>query len=337
MKTLLTILFAISSAFLFAQTIFTVDNFSKDYYGKIQIEDTAEVTSKGWVAIYERNTNKELVKVTSQELYLSLHDGKALANIKSLPYGEQSLIMYEDYNFEGKNDLAICDGQNSCYHGPSFQIYLASKNGFILSNEFTKLAQENCGMFDTDSAAKKIYTMTKDGCCYHEFAEYIVENNKPKVIKINTESQTMPFSTSTEEIWNGKKMVATSATTIDTNMEGIEVILSFTVPRNKKKIILFNINDRMLYYALLDKDENVEFSYPLESVYQSHDFTFSPLTNNKSVTFRNKNAVYKVYEQKDKVGIVISVDGKTYDWTGNVTTKKGSLVRLQKVHLDNVY
>ncbi len=96
------------------------------------------------MAVYERKTKKQLIKVASDELALTLHDGKALANIKSLPYSEQSLIIYEDFNFDGKNDFAISDGQNSCYHGPSFKIYLASPKGFLLSNEFTRLAQEYC-------------------------------------------------------------------------------------------------------------------------------------------------------------------------------------------------
>src|SRR6266498_5889224 len=120
MRTLTTILLTILTTLTFAQKIFTVDNFSKGYYGKIQISDTSEVFSKGWVAIYDRKTNKQIIKVVSDELALTLHKGKAVANIKSLPYGEQSLIMYDDFNFDGKKDLAISDGQNSCYHSPSF-------------------------------------------------------------------------------------------------------------------------------------------------------------------------------------------------------------------------
>jgi hypothetical protein len=83
MKALTTILLTIFTTVTLAQNIFTVDNFSKDYYGKIQISDTSEVFSKGWVAIYDRRTNKQIIKVASDELALTLHDGKAFANIKS--------------------------------------------------------------------------------------------------------------------------------------------------------------------------------------------------------------------------------------------------------------
>jgi hypothetical protein len=337
MRTLTTILFTIFTTLTFAQNVFTVDNFSNDYYGKIQISDTSEVFSKGSVAIYQRKTNKQIIKVVSDELYLELHDGKAIANTKSLPYGEQSLIMYEDFNFDGKKDFAICDGQNSCYHGPSFKIYLATNNGFLFNKEFTRLAQEYCGMFNVDHEAKRIYTMTKSGCCWHEFSEFVVLNNKPKVIKIETEEENMPFNISTEEIWNGKSMDKKSVRTINTDQEGIEVILSFKIPKSNKQIILYNINDRMLYYALVKKDSTVQFSYPMEAVYQNPDFQFDSTANNLGVTFKNKTAAYKVYERPNEIGITITTDGKTYNWIGDFNTKRGSLDRLRKVKLDNVY
>lgn len=337
MRTLTTILLTNLACFTFAQKVFTVDNFSKSYYGKVQIDDTSEVFSKGWVAIYDRKANKELIKVVSEELALTIHGGKAIANIRSLPYGEQSLIMYDDFNFDGKKDFAISDGQNSCYHGPSFKIYLARDNGFLYNKEFTRLAQEYCGMFNTDSGSKKIFTMTKSGCCWHEFSEFIVINNKPKAIKIVTEEQDIPFTVYTEETWNGRSMIKRSVKRIDTEQEGIEVILSFKIPKNDKQIILYNINDRMLYYALLQKDSTIEFSYPIEAAYQRPDFKFISTANNFTVTFKNKNAVYNVYEHLHEIGITINANGKTYNWTGDLKTKKGSLHRLQKLKLDNVY
>lgn len=337
MKTIATISLTILTTLTFAQKIFTVDNFAKEYYGKIQISDTSEVFSKGWIAIYERKTNNQIIKVMSDELALTLHDGKAFANIKSLPYGEQSLIMYDDFNFDGKKDFAICDGQNSSYHLPSFRIYLASEKGFLYSNEFTTLSQEYTGMFNIDAKAKRIYTMAKSGCCLHEFSEFMVVNNKPKAVKIVTDKQDLPFNTTTEETWNGKKMVKKSIRTIDTDQEGIEVILSFNIPRNNKQVILYNINDRMLYYALVRKDSTVEFSYPIEAVYNSPDFQFDSTANKLSVTFRNKTATYNVYEQQNEIGITIKQEGKTSNWVGDIDTRKGSLDRLRKVKLDNVH
>jgi hypothetical protein len=336
MNTALVIMFPLFTHLTFAQTIFTVDGFAKNYYGKVGISDTSAVFSKGWIAIYERGENRQIIKVVSDELALSLHHGKALDNIKTLLYGEQSLIMYDDFNFDGKRDFAIEDGQNSCYHGPSFKIYLATDNGFSFNEAFTRLAQEYCGMFQVDYNERKISTTTKSGCCWNEFYEFAVENNKPKAIKIITDEQDVPFIILTEQTWNGKTMSKKTTKTIDIDQEGIQVILSFIVPENGKKVILYNINDRTLNYALVRKDNTVEFNYPIETVRQNPVFKFNKSSINRSVTFSNKNATYKIYDRPTELGMEITVDGKNYKLVGDNKTRTGSLDNLIKVQLDNV-
>ncbi|MDP3393018.1 MAG: hypothetical protein Q8S25_04445 [Sediminibacterium sp.] len=90
-----------------------------------------------------------------------------------------------------------------------------------------------------------------------------------------------------------------SVRTIDADQEGIEVILSFKVSKNGKQIIFYNINNRMLYYALIQKDSTVELSYPIKEIYQSLDFQFGSTTTNLAVNFKNKNATYMFYEQSN--------------------------------------
>lgn len=151
---------------LFSQIVFTVNDFSKEYYGKISVEDTSKVFMKGSISIYDKKTGKQIIYVVSDELAFE-HDGAVKSNIKELPYGKQSVIIYDDFNFDGIKDFAIEDGQNSGYHLPSFEIYLASGGKFIYNKSFSRLAQENTGMFDVDSQEKKINTMSKSGCCWH--------------------------------------------------------------------------------------------------------------------------------------------------------------------------
>lgn len=337
MRTAFVLILLVFALFSQAQTVFTVNNFSPDYYGKISISDTSEVFSKGWIAIFDKKANRQLIKVEAEELALSLHDGKALANIKELPYGEQSLILHEDYNFDGVKDFAIEDGQNSCYHGPSFQVFLGSKNGFTPSKSFTRLAQEYCGMFEVDAKNKRISTMTKDGCCWHQFSEFLVENNHPKAVKIVEEDgKDFPYSISSVETWNGTKMVKASSRTIDLKAEGIETVLSFTLEKNGKTAVLFNINDRTLNYALLQKNGEVEFSYPIEIVYQNPDFKVQTSTAGNKAIFKNKDASYEIYESSASVGVKVILKGTTYDFKGIAGSKKGSLNGLLKTRLDNV-
>jgi len=57
---------------------------------------------KGAIVIYDKKTGREVIKVSSDELAFDHPaDGKVAANIKELPYGEQSVIMYDDFNLTG--------------------------------------------------------------------------------------------------------------------------------------------------------------------------------------------------------------------------------------------
>jgi len=335
MKFLISLFLILITGLTYGQVTFTVDGFSKDLLGKIYISDTSQVFSKGWVAILDKKTKKQLIKVSSDELTFDIHDGKVLGNIQQSPYGEQSAIIYKDFNFDGKNDLAIMDGQNSCYHGPSYKIYLSTPTGFKLSPDFTRLAQEYCGMFELNPKEKRISTMTKSGCCWHQFSEFVVENNKPKAVRIVEDDQTgFPYTTHSEETWNGKTMVKSTTRTIDLTEDGIKPVLIFNIDKNGKEIVLFNINDRTLNYAVINKNNTAEFSYPIETVYQHPDFIFDSKQN--ILTFKNKNATYKIVDKGNNVRIEINLDGKIYNWTGDNHTKKGTISDLLATRLDNV-
>lgn len=206
----------------------------------------------------------------------------------------------------------------------------------LMNAVVTILAQEYCGMFEVDHDQKKIYTMTKSGCCWHELSQFIIKDNKPFATKITFVDNYLPFEIITEQTWNGNTMVKKTTKTIDLEQEGIKLILSFIIPENGKKVVLYNINDRTLNYALVRKDNTVEFDYPVESVYQHPDFKFDCTPDNRSVTFSNKNATYKIEDHPNKLGIEITVGGQTYYLSGNQKTKTGGLDRLLSVQLDNV-
>ncbi|MCB9033164.1 MAG: hypothetical protein H6553_04955 [Chitinophagales bacterium] len=323
MKIITLILFFLLFNFSFSQMIFKVNNFSKTYYGKVFIEDTTAVFSKGWVAIYNVNTNKKLIKVNSEELTYELHNGKMLANIIELPYGEQSQIIYEDFNFDGIKDFAIMDGQNSCYHGPSFQIYLATNNGFKYNEGFTKLAQEYCGMFNVDAKNKTISTMTKSGCCWHQFSEFKVENNNPYAIKIVEEGLGMSGITwdyIEENLVNGK-MVTSEYQMLDVEINEDNLLLSFEFS-NQKKMQIFYI-ENYLYYVFTDVDEAIELLY-------YENFKYSKSEN--SLTFINYNTQYTIYDEK----IVIKTSNKNYVMKAAKNTIKGTLLKLKKIDFENL-
>jgi len=334
---LLLILIA-AATIAFGQKTLEVQDFSKDYYGKVYIETPAEVFSKGWIAVYEKKTNRQLIKVSSEALTSDIYEGKLKANVKELPYGEQSLIMYDDFNFDGVKDFAVMDGQNSCYGGPSFRIYLAGKTKakFVFNQSFTRLAQEYCGMFEIDKAARKISTMTKSGCCWHQFSEFIVVGNTPKVVKIvEDEEMSFPFSSVTTEIWNGKRMVKTSDRRIDLENNELKVLFSFKT-RTNDQVILFSYGDE-LHYAFVNQKENVEFAYPKDSAQENPTFTLDSKENPTALSFANKGVNYKVYETADgKIGVAVKTNGKLSDISGDKTSQKGNLRQIAQANLTNI-
>jgi hypothetical protein len=122
----------------------------------------------------------------------------------------------------------------------------------------------------------------------------------------------------------------TTATEI-VSIDEVTIRFAFTVEKNDKLLTLF-LQDNTLYYALQDKDERVELSYP-ESA-GTADFTYNAKDN--TLQFKNKGATYTIYEQGDQYGIRILTGGKTYDWTGRAGSRKGRLKRIAEELPDNV-
>ncbi|RRQ46054.1 XAC2610-related protein [Chryseobacterium sp. SC28] len=324
MKQTLFILFFLTSKSAFAQVTFVIDNFSNDYVGKLFIADTTKVFSKGWVAIFDKTSNRQLIKINSDELTFELHKGKVLANIRELPYGEQSQILHEDYNFDGKKDFAIMEGQKSCYHGPSFQIYLATDNGFKQSPEFSRLSQDYCGMFRTDPKTKTIHTMTKSGCCWHQFSEFKVKNNKPYPVKIVEEGLStsgITWDYKEQNLVNGK-MSETTYQKLDLEEGKYDPILSFEI-KNKKKMQIFKTGST-LYYVLTDADGKIELLY-------NGTFKYSGRDNNLSFTNHNTNYVIN----DDKI-IIKTPNNNTYQLQALDNTRAGTLAKVKSLKAENI-
>lgn len=322
----------------FGQKTYEVQDFSKDYYGKVYIEKPSEGYSPGWIGIFGKKTNRQLIKLAVAELDSDTIEGKIRANLPELPYGEQSLIIYDDFNFDGIKDFAIKDGQNSCYGGPSFQIYLAGrmKGNFTLNKSFTRLAQDYCGMFETDAKEKKIKTSVKGGCCWHQFSEFIVVNNAPKAVKIVVEEWGFPFNTVSTEIWNGKKMVKTATRTVAFKDGDVKILLSFKTVKEQSEVVLYSYRDE-LNYMFVNKSGDVSLAYPLDAEQEDPRFTLDSKENPTRLTFTNKNATYSIYETgNEKIGVEVETNGKRSEISGDLTSRNGSLRQLTGEKLTNV-
>jgi hypothetical protein len=313
-----------------AQVTFRVDNFSPDYYGKVFVKDSGEVFSPGWVEIFDRRSDKKLIHVDGDELALHLHDGKVLANIAELPYGEQSVIQYEDVNFDGVKDFIIEDGQHSCYHGPSYQVFLAHDGKFKSSPSFTELAQEYCGMFDVDDSAKMILTMQKSGCCWHQFSQFVVRDNKPRLMS-RTEDGALepPFESLLQITRHGETNLFDTVNHIEIqDFDSLNPSFSFRLATTSKTAMLFQ-SDGALYYALLRLDSSVEFASTSET-----QFTLTRSTNR--LRFQNNGVTYEIDGTEQKPGIHVVQKHKTSYLEGTPSSTHGHLMDLEKLQLKNL-
>ena len=194
MKKTIFLIFLLSAA-VFAQQKFEVKNASKNFAARFEVESCDESFCRGKItfSLFRKGENKpfQIIKLPETEFML---EEAELADAK-LMYDRQSVVFFEDYNFDGREDLALRDGNNSGYGGPSYQIYLyAAQSGrFIKSRTLTDLAQgENLGMFEVDKKKKVLRSFSKSGCCWHQTREFIVIGNRPKKVFEETEDATIP-------------------------------------------------------------------------------------------------------------------------------------------------
>jgi len=249
-----------------SRSTYQLEQFSERYRATLEISDADDVFLPGIISVYAKDGGPALVQVRSEELVLNKQNGseEVRVNVHELPYGEQSVLVYQDFNLDGIKDLALMDGQFSCYHGPSYQVFLGTADGFRHSESFTRLAQDYCGLFSVDEKTREIDVFTKDGCCWHESSIFSLENGEPILNRRASFGQN--FSTglvveSIEERRDGK-MVA-SVHRYWNNDDPPEVLLSFRLAPSGKKVVLFKTpdEDRLAYVALGKEDEAVLF-YP---------------------------------------------------------------------------
>ncbi|MGI8789162.1 MAG: XAC2610-related protein [Pyrinomonadaceae bacterium] len=192
-KTFVLILLFCAAAF--AQEKFEIKDASKNYNARVEVAHCKEGICEGKlkVSLFKKSQSKpfQVITLGSTEF---MREEAQMSNTKMM-YDYQSVVFFEDYNFDGAEDLAIRDGNNGGYGGPSYQIYLFSKAAgkFVRSPSLTNLAQGgSLGMFEVDKKKRVLRTFSKDGCCWHQTEEFSVINNRPKKVFEETEDATIP-------------------------------------------------------------------------------------------------------------------------------------------------
>ncbi len=185
-----------------AQRTFEIADASKFYNVKLEVAGCEEVFCRGKAvfSITKKGEGEPLQTIEIENIEFMLEEAR-LSDTK-LVYDYQSVIFFEDYNFDGTNDLAVREGFGGGYGSPSYQILLFDQpqGKFVLDTVFTEMVQEGMGIVSVDKKRKMLTRFSKSGCCWHQTEGFSVVNGKPLKTYELTEDATMGNGTNGEKV-----------------------------------------------------------------------------------------------------------------------------------------
>src|SRR6187401_939157 len=111
MKSLLPLFILLFAATAFTQKTFDIKDASKFFDIKVDVAtcDDSSCTGKATFSFYKKGGSVPYQVINLPETYVQLStDGGPLVNT-TLLYDAQSVINIDDYNFDGMEDVAICN------------------------------------------------------------------------------------------------------------------------------------------------------------------------------------------------------------------------------------
>ena len=182
----------------FAQQTFDLKDASKYFDIKVKVAKCEDNVYSGEASFsfYKKGGNAAYQIIAREDMYIDLSDaGEPMVN-QTLLYDKQSVISVDDYNFDGMEDVALCDGTNGSYNMPSYSVYLSSRSAkkFVYNKRLSDLGI-HLGMFQVLKSKKQLETFDKSGCCWHITTRYSVINNRPRKVFEEIEDATIDDDT----------------------------------------------------------------------------------------------------------------------------------------------
>lgn len=246
-----------------------------------------EEVATNQIFIKDKNTDQILLQQSLDAMQFS--DEELSVQIQEPLYGTHSFILYEDFNFDGKKDFALRDGNYSCYARPSYQVYLATEEGFVRSEKFTELAQDYCGMFQVNKDTQTLETFSKSGCCWHARFIFRIKDEQPYLIEQwvedNTEEQSdLVIGNSYHYKRVEGKMIEVPSRKFNTkllyteegDLDPLRMHLYFEL-EGGNKVYLFDYMENLIYVYTTSEDkiiERMEFYSPSSDEKPYYEFAY---------------------------------------------------------------
>ncbi|WP_223605903.1 hypothetical protein [Chryseobacterium sp. OSA05B] len=169
----------------FGQYRFAIEDASKKYNAEINVEEcfTDQCRHKANIILFNKNGGK-IQTLVSDDMVLSFKEGFRPSKIDVLPLTSGLMhddpIVFDDFNFDGTEDVALRNGSGGNYGSASYDVYVfnSTRNQFVLSKELTEIASSYQGMFDVDPKRKRLTTYARSGAALLYTYEYQVIPNK---------------------------------------------------------------------------------------------------------------------------------------------------------------
>ncbi|MBU6957014.1 hypothetical protein KRR23_04555 [Pseudomonas sp. CVAP len=119
------------------------------------------------------------------------HNDKADAWLLG-PYG---LLYFADFNFDGRQDLAIRNGTDPKVDGQShFDVYLQDpqQTRWVLNAALTDLAKESNGMFSVSPTDGILHSQTDRGCCWMRTSQWKMRDGELVRLRSYTQEEVPP-------------------------------------------------------------------------------------------------------------------------------------------------
>ncbi len=208
MKTPLLLLAALllSAGAARAEETLRIENASKRYELEVRVEgcggaerhgDDNNCNGPARVHIYRKGarTPFQVLRLRNLELYkdTAAYSPETNAKPRGL-YAEEYTFVFQDFDFDGEEDLAVCNGRDAGYGGPSYNVYLFDRRSrrFVENRRLSELTEgPYLGLFFPDPKRKLLSAHSKSGCCYHETEFYRLVRGRPVLVEKVIEDATL--------------------------------------------------------------------------------------------------------------------------------------------------
>lgn len=175
---------------------FSVNDRSGQYLVEVlfpQPPEDPKQLAPGVITIRDSKTLKVLQQLQTQAGNVPVdRNGKANAWL----LGPFSLLYFDDFNFDGRQDLAIRNGTDpeKDYKG-RFDVYLQDpkKSQWILNQALTDLAKEGSnGMFSVSPLDGMLLSQSEGDCCWNRVRHWKMQGEELVLLHSETEEQIQP-------------------------------------------------------------------------------------------------------------------------------------------------